>query len=73
MQDCEIIKFNINGWVYSIKAEKKFAHYLKDEIDKDFSTVSADGRKTILFAYMKAKYQLFKQDKMIEKMIKEIP
>ena len=39
---------------------------------EDFTNVSADGRKTILFAYIKAKHQLFEQDKEIEKIIEEI-
>ena len=41
-------------------------------MEKDFTDVSADGRKTILLAYIKAKHQLFEQSKEIEKIIEEI-
>ena len=39
---------------------------------QDFTDVSADGRKTILLAYIKAKHELYEQDKAIQKIIEEI-
>jgi len=39
---------------------------------EDFTGVSVDGRKTILLAYIKAKHELFEQNKEIEKIIEEI-
>ena len=66
------VKFEINGWSYNIETENTFSEYLTNAIKEDFTDVSADGRKTILLAYIKAKHELFEQDKEIEKIIKEM-
>ena len=63
------VKFEINGWSYNIQTEEIFAEYLVNTMQQDFTDVSADGRKTILLAYIKAKHELFEQDKEIEKII----
>jgi len=66
------VKFEINGWAYNIQTEDTFAQYLLNAMKQDFSDVSVDGKKTILLAYIKAKHQLFEQDKEIEKIIEEM-
>jgi len=66
------VQFEINGWSYKIQTEDTFAEYLTNAMKEDFTDVSADGRKTILLAYIKAKHELFKQDKEIEKIIEEM-
>ena len=73
MKELKDIVFEINGWSYSVKVEKEFESYLKSESKKDFSKILPDGRKTLLLAYIKAKYELFLQHKVIEKMIEGIP
>lgn len=60
------IRFEINNWSYNIQAEDNFAKYLVRAMKEDFIRPSADGRKTILLAYIKAKYQLYEQDKKIK-------
>ena len=66
------VKFEVNGWSYNIQTEDTFAEYLVNTMQQDFTDVSADGRKSILLAYIKAKHELFEQDKEIEKIIKEM-
>ena len=63
------ITFEINGWKYNISVEDTFARYLQSEISNDFALRSPDSRKTIVSAYVKAKYQLFEQEQEINKII----
>ena len=66
------IEFSINGWSYTIQTEDTFASYLLNAMEDDFIDASVDGRRTILLAYVKAKHELFEQDKKIEKLIEEL-
>ena len=66
------VQFEINGWSYNIQTEEVFAQYLTNAMKEDFTDMSADGRKTILLAYIKAKHELFEYDKEIEKIIEEM-
>ena len=65
----EKISFNINGWAYSIVVEDAFSNYLQSEILKDFSQATPNSRKSIIHAYVKAKYELFEQEQEINKII----
>ena len=66
------VTFEINGWKYNISTEDDFAKYLQSEISKDLSINTPDSCKAIIHAYINAKYNLFKQEQEIEKMIKEM-
>ena len=66
------IEFNIDGRSYSVMLDNELASYLEEEIKKDFSRISPDGRKTLLLAYIQAKNELFELTQTIEKMLKEL-
>lgn len=66
------VVFKINGWAYEISAEDGFAKYLQSEISKDFQINTPDSRKAIIHAYLKAKYELYKQDVAIETIIENL-
>ena len=66
------VNFKINGWSYSIQTDSEFSVYLEDALLEDFKEATNNAKRTILLAYIRAKYQLFEQEKEIEKIIEVI-
>jgi len=66
------VKFEINGWSYNIQTDDRFAKYLTTAIKEDFADILPDSRKSLLLAYIKAKYELYEQNKEIEKILARV-
>jgi len=62
----------IGGRRFDVEVDNKFAHYLENEMKKDFNVEGNNELKTVMQAYVRKNYELYKQNQEIEKIIEKI-
>jgi hypothetical protein len=62
----------IGGRRFDVDVDDKFALYLEDQMKKDFNVEGNNELKTVMQAYVRKSYELYKQDHKIEEIIKKI-
>ena len=61
----------IGGRRFDVDLEDEFASYLRIQIAEDFNVDGNNDIKTLLQAYVRKNYELYKQDKKMSEIIKE--
>jgi len=61
----------ISGRRFDVDVEDEFASYLNEQIEKDFKKDGNNDIKTIVQAYVRKNYELYLQDKQMQKILKE--
>ncbi len=63
------VSLTVNGSRFDIELEDAFAHYLVNQMQKDFNTEGNNDAKTLLYAYVRRNAELFKQDEEVVKLL----
>lgn len=66
------IGLHIGGRRFDIDVEDEFASYLESEMKHDFNFEGNNDAKSMLHAYVRKSYELFRQKKKIEKILEKL-
>jgi len=66
------IGLHIGGRRFDVDVEEQFAHFLEDEMAKDFNTEGNNDLKVLLQAYVRKTYEIYKQKEKIEEITQKI-
>ncbi len=66
------ISLRINSTPFNIDVEEEFAAYLQEAMQDDFNVEGNNDVKIVLQAYVRKSYELYENDKRIQKMSKDI-
>ena len=66
------VSLTINGSRFDIELDDAFAHYLVQQMQKDFNTDGNNDAKTLLYAYVRRNAELFKQEEEMEKLLHQL-
>ena len=66
------VSLTLNGTSYTIELEKDFALYLEKQMAKDFNAEGNNDAKSILYAYVRKNAELFKQEEVVETLLKQM-
>ena len=61
----------INSRRFDVDVEDEFASYLEEQIKKDFNKDGNNDVKSVVQAYVRKNYELYLQDKQMQKILKE--
>ncbi len=61
----------VSGRRFDVDVEDEFASYLEERIAKDFNKDGNNDVKSLVQAYVRKNYELFLQDKQMQKILKE--
>jgi hypothetical protein len=62
----------IGGRRFDVEVEYSFSLFLEKQMAKDFNIEGNNELKTVMQAYVRKNYELYKQDKKVIKILKEI-
>jgi len=62
----------IGGRRFDVEVEDEFAHFLEDQMAKDFNIEGNNELKTVMQAYVRKNYELYQQDKEVVKILKKV-
>ncbi|MFT7859953.1 MAG: hypothetical protein ABXS93_03345 [Sulfurimonas sp.] len=63
---------HIGGRRFDVDVDDEFAAFLQSQMEKDFNYEGNNDAKTMLQAYVRQSYELYKQNEKIEHMLKKI-
>lgn len=66
------VTLTFNGSRFDIDLEDNFAAYLENQMAKDFNIEGNNDMKLLLQAYVSRSYELFEQEKEIQKILQKI-
>lgn len=66
------VTLTFNGSRFDIDLEENFAHYLEQQMAKDFNVEGNNDMKLLLQAYVSRSYELFEQEKSIQQLLQKI-
>jgi hypothetical protein len=66
------VSLTVNRSRFNLELDDAFADYLLDQLEKDFKLDANNDLKVLLQAYVKRNYELFEQEKALEKLIKNL-
>ena len=66
------VTLTFNGSRFDIDLEEHFAEFLEKQMAKDFNLEGNNDMKLLLKAYVGRSYELFKQEKEIQKILQKI-
>jgi len=61
----------IGGRRFDVDVDDEFAHFLESEMEKDFNIEGNNELKSVMQAYVRKNYELYKQNKEIEALLKK--
>lgn len=62
----------IGGRRFDVEVEDAFALFLEEQMAKDFNIEGNNELKTVMQAYVRKSYELYLQDKVVIKILKNI-
>lgn len=62
----------IGGRRFDVEVDDEFAYFLEDQMAKDFNIEGNNELKTVMQAYVRKNYELYKQDKEVKKILQKI-
>lgn len=66
------VSLTVNRSRFNLELDDAFADYLLDQLEQDFKLDGNNDLKVLLQAYVKRNYELFEQEKALEKLIKNL-
>ncbi len=66
------ITLTINGSRFDIDVDVTFANYLEKAMAKDLNIDGNNSFKTLLQAYVRKNYELYEQEKQVNKLLKQL-
>jgi len=63
------VSLTVNRSRFDIDLDDAFADFLLNQLEKDFKLDANNDLKVLLQAYVRKNYELFEQEKQIEKML----
>jgi hypothetical protein len=63
---------NIGGRRFDVDVEDSFAHFLEQQMRKDFNVEGNNDLKVLLQAYVRKNHELFLQEQKIEEITKKL-
>jgi len=66
------IGLHIGGRRFDVDVEEKFAHFLEQQMEKDFNMEGNNDLKALLQAYVRKNHELYVQNKQVEEILKKL-
>ena len=67
-----IIGLSIGGRKFDVDVEEKFAVFLEAQMGKDFDIEGNNDVKSVMHAYVRKNYELFKQEEKMNTLLKKL-
>jgi len=62
----------IGGRRFDVEVDNKFANYLEEQMKKDFNVEGNNELKTVMQAYVRKNYELYKQNQEIDSILEKV-